>query len=150
MRSSEYGGDEWVAYWEYTTLHIQDFSHVYSLFFKPPGLVCGCVVLCALSSLCFSYSRWPYSPFLVAHYARDRSCTCTLCTYMYVLHCRVQCVHSTGTCITYMYIHRALLDQGFVCLFSSFVLHCQILSGKGLWDSSLQPYRHVWRSLQAV
>ena len=48
-----------------------------------PGLVCGCVVLCALSSLCFSYSRFPF--VLLAHYARDRSCTCT-CTFCTVVY----------------------------------------------------------------
>ena len=46
-------------------------------------------------------------------------------------------VHYAGVYV-YMYIHtvhRAVLDQGFVCLLSSFVPHCHQLSIVGDKDS---------------
>ena len=76
-------------------------------------------------------------------------CSCTLlprspynnsCVVLCALYCSVSfalVVHYAGVDV-YMYIHtvpRAVLDQGFVCLFSSFVHHCHQLSIVGDKDS---------------
>ena len=53
-------------------------------------------------------------------------------------------VHYAGVYVyMYIHVHRAVLDQGFVYLFSSFVPHCHQLSIVGDKDSEFEIARQI-------